>query len=250
MDKNIGFNRNILLPWLDATAAFCAESTDVAEVRARLEPLVRQDIPSPTNSRKAIDILINIWMKSGGIASDLRSTAVALFQSSTVPTDRLWLHYGLTLLYYPFFRETTAAIGQLSRSEDVITGGMVKKRIIAERGQLGSLEKAAERIVFSLRNWGILSDGGRAHAYGIRRQALAGSSRDLEAWLLACALHAHPAEEVPFADLVRLPELFPFRFNLGLDDLRGHPEFAVERQGGGWDMVRLVEASDGKSGVG
>jgi hypothetical protein len=34
----------------------------------------------------------------------------------------------------------------------------------------------------------------------------------LEAWLLAIALSVHPAEELPFADLLRLPELFPFRF--------------------------------------
>jgi hypothetical protein len=39
---------------------------------------------------------------------------------------------------------------------------------------------------------------------------------------------------------VLLPELFPFRFTLTLDHLHQHPQFAVQRQGAGWDMVRPI----------
>jgi len=240
MDKGIGFNRNIYLPWLDATAAFCAETEDPAEIRTRLEPVVGQRISSAANRRKAIDILINIWGKSAEIAPALRDEAVAYFQKSPVIGDRIWLHYGLTALYYSFFREVTAAIGQLGRQEDNITPAMVKQRLIARRGQLGSLEKAVERIMFSLRNWDVLTDSGQRYAYVPKRQAFSTSSADLEAWLLACALRAHPAEELAFADLLHLPELFPFRFTLAVDHLRTHPWFVVQRQGAGWDMVRLV----------
>jgi len=240
MNKGIGFNRNIYLPWLDATAAFCAETEDPVEIRARLEPVVGQRISSAVNRRKAIDILINIWVKSAEIAPALRNEAVAYFQATPVIGDRIWLHYGLTALYYSFFREVTAAIGQLGRQEDSITPAMVKQRLIAGRGQLGSLEKAVERIMFSLRNWDILTESGQRYAYVPKRRAFSTSSADLEAWLLACALHAHPAEELPFADLLHLPELFPFRFTLAVDHLRTHPWFVVQRQGAGWDMVRLV----------
>ena len=56
MNKGIGFNRNIFLPWLDAAAAFCAETDDPAEIRARLEPVLSQRISSAVNRRIAIDI--------------------------------------------------------------------------------------------------------------------------------------------------------------------------------------------------
>jgi hypothetical protein len=240
MDKGIGFNRNIILPWLDAAAAFCAETDDPVELRAHLEPVVGQRIASAANRRKAIDILVNIWVKSAGIAPELRDEAVAHFQATPVIGDRIWLHYGLTLLYYSFFREVVAAIGQLGRYEDRVTPAMVKQRLISSRGQLGSLEKAVERIMFSLRNWDLLTESDQRYAYAPQRQAFPASSADLEAWLLACALRAHPADELPFADLLRLPELFPFRFTLAVDDLRAHPRFAVQRQGAGWDMVGLV----------
>lgn len=55
---------------------------------------------------------------------------------------------------------------------------------------------------------------------------------ELEAWLLACALCADPERTVPFADLVRLPLLFPFRFSITAGQLRRRPGFDVQRQGG------------------
>ncbi len=80
----------------------------------------------------------------------------------------------------------------------------------------------------------------RRYAYAPRGQALSTQREDLEAWLLACALQAHPAHELPFADLLRLPELFPFRLTIGVGALRRHPFFAVQRQGVGLDMVGLA----------
>jgi hypothetical protein len=212
----------------------------LAEIRARLEPVVGQRISSTENRRKAIDILINIWVKSADVAPGLCDEAVAIFQATPVVGDRIWLHYGLTLLYYSFFREVAAAIGQMGRYEDHITPAMVKQRLISGRGQLGSLERAVERIMFSLRNWSILDETDQRYAYATQRQVFSASSNDLEGWLLACALYAHPAEELPFADLHRLPELFPFRFTLSVDEVRAHPRFALQRQGAGWDMVRVI----------
>ncbi len=240
MNKGIGFNRTIFLPWLNAAAGLCAETDDPAEIRARLEAVVGQDLKGVDARRKTIDILINVWLKSADVAPALHAEAVSWFQATQVPDDRLCLHYGLAMVYYPFFRECAAIIGQFGRHEGTITNRMVKQRLVAERGHLGSLDKAEERVVASLRNWGMLTESDQRYAYAPQRQILTASNTDLEAWLLACALRAHPAEELPFADLLHLPELFPFHFTLTVDHLRTHPWFGVQRQGTGWNMVRVV----------
>lgn len=116
----------------------------------------------------------------------------------------------------------------------------MKQRLVAERGQLGSLEKAVERVMFSLRDWGVLSATARRQVYWAEQQGLAAGGTELELWLLGCVLRAHPADELVFADLVRLPELFPFRFTVTLDHLRRSWSFEVQRQGASWDMVRFV----------
>lgn len=244
MDKGIGFNRTVFRSWLDATAAFCAETDDPDEIRARLEPVVGQHLTGEEGQRKTIDVLINIWLKSEEIAPGLHEEAVDWFQTSPVVEDRLWLHYGLSLLYYSFFRECAAAVARFGRLEGKVTTRIVKKRMAAKRGHLGSLDRSVERIIASLRDWGVLTETEERYVYEARLQAFPASSTEVETWLLACALHAHPAEEIPFADLLRLPELFPFRFTLAVDALRQHPRFDVQRQGPGWEMVRLVLTGD------
>lgn len=238
MNKNIGFRRNIYREWMDAAAALCIETDSLSELRARLDPIVAAQVTSPDSRRMALDILVNIWGKSAASHPVLRSDALKLYAGTGNAADRLWLHYGMTLLTYPFFRLGTITIGQLSRHAEVITPKEVKAKMIAELGELGALEKAAERIIFTLRNWGILAETDQRYAYQPLRRGLSASSLALEEWLLAATLTAHPAEELPFDDLVRLPELFPFRFAIGVDQIRKSARFEVHRQGIGWDMVR------------
>jgi hypothetical protein len=144
------------------------------------------------------------------------------------------------MLYYPFFWQCVTAIGQAGRYNGVMSNKLVIQRLAAEIGQLGSLERAARRVVASLREWGMLQAAEKWGVYEPRYQTLTASSQALEAWLLACALQAHPAQEIPFADLVNLPALFPFRFTLRAHDMRHWPGFAMQRQGSGVDMVRAA----------
>ena len=64
--------------------------------------------------------------------------------------------------------------------------------------------------------------------------------KELQLWLLSAALLAHPSEELPFSELVRLPEFFPFRLTIGVQDVRESARFEVNRQGMSWDMVALA----------
>ncbi len=240
LDKGVGFNRNIKLEWLDSAAAFCLEIDDPKAIRARLELVLAQDRSGKDAIRKSIDILINIWLKNRENYPGLYQQAATLYQTTMIPTDRLWLHYGLTMLYFPFFRDCAAAIGQLSRYEETITNRIVIDKMIGEMGHLGSLERSAQRVVASLRDWGILTDSGEANAYVPQYRTFTASRPELERWLLSCALHAHPVEQLPFADLLHLPALFPFKFTVTVYDLSQADGFEVQRQGMGMDMVRAV----------
>ena len=239
--KGIGFNRNILLPWLDAAAAICLETDDEKELRQRLQPIVAEDVNSPTNLRKTIAILVNIWQRTGKTEPLLRQAALDYYRTTVQLEDRLWLHYGMVMLAYSFFYQCTAVIGQLSRYDDPISVALIRKQLIAEIGQLGSLSEAVNRAVYSLREWNILVQGAERNTYLAKRNAFVANEPQLETWLLACGLKWNVATESPLADLVRMPALFPFQFSLTLDDIRQASWFEVERQGSGINMVRLNE---------
>jgi len=143
-------------------------------------------------------------------------------------------------LYYSFFRETASVIGKLSKRGNLITTKEVIKQLVSERGHLGSLERSAQRIVSSLRDWDVLIDSNQSFSYQARYRELKTDSLELEAWLLQCAFNGKNVEQIPYEDLIRLPELFPFKIKIGLDYLRKYTPFSVYRAGGGINMVEMT----------
>ena len=241
IDKDIGFNRNVKLDWLNAVASFVIETSDSAEIRQRLDTVLSHDRTGVEAKRKTIDILINIWLKNGEQHPGLYQFATECFKNTVIPTDRLWLHYGLTILYYKFFRDCANVMGKMSRYGELIATSNLKKALIAQRGNLGSLERSVERIVSSLRDWEVLIDSDTKYAYIAKYREYDSSNIDLQSWMLKCALTAKGVEQLPYEDLIRLPELFPFVINVSVDALRKHQWFNVYRQGAGLIMVGIDE---------
>jgi hypothetical protein len=240
MNKNIDFRRNIYRSWLDAAAMLAAETDNPAQLRAQLDPVVAARIGGKESRRMALDILVKVWGTSRDTNLPLRQEALKLWRISTSADEQLWLHYGMILLQYPFFRLSVATIGRMSQYTDTITPKDIKSRLSAELGQLGALDKATERVIFSLRDWSILVPGTKRYTYSPRRQAFRTERKEVQLWLLSATLLAHPSEELPFSELVRLPELFPFRLTIGVQDVRESADFEVNRQGMSWDMVAFA----------
>lgn len=239
MNKGIGFSRTIMLDWLDATASMCIQNIETAEIRQRLSNVISDTVYGSDAQRKTIDVLLAIWEKSKKTVPLLNGMALELFPSLTTSHERLWLHYGLSLAYYPIFRKCTSVIGQVGRTEETITRNIVKYRVAADYGHLGALDRSIERIIASLTNWGILLTTSDRSKYKIRPQKSKTNNSLLESWLLACAMESHPSEGIPFNDLIHLPELFPFFITLGVDALREAPFIEVLRQGGGLDIIQM-----------
>jgi hypothetical protein len=236
----IGFRRNVYLEWLEQTAALFCMAQDPAEVRERLDAVVALTVQSGVNRRQTLDILCNTWGPREGPAERLREEALRIYQETTANGQHVALHYGLTLMAFPFFREGARIVGQRLRFGGAVRTDEVRQQLLASLGNLGAAADAVKRIIFSLRNWGLLEDSGRRYAYQACEPRMALGTPDVERWLLAAALTAHPADELPFADLVRLPELFAFEFSLRPYDLAGASSLLdVYRSGGGWDAVRL-----------
>lgn len=223
---------------MDVTAALRVQTDDPLKIRQELEPILAKHLTGTDARRKTIDVLIDIWHKSADVSPILHHQALELYQNAYISTDYVWLHYGLSLLYFSLFRQIALSIGQISRIQETITRKELKKRMAAEFGHLGALDRSVERISATLTDWDILPAVKRGYYRPIRSE-LETELSEIEIWLLACALFAHPAEALPFSDLLRLPELFPFHFTIELEQLRHHACFEVHREGSGYYLVKL-----------
>jgi hypothetical protein len=207
-----------------------------------LDQLLAPEVSGPTARRKVIDVLLGFWDKSAAIAPRLHQAALDLYQNAYTTADYLWLHYGLGLVYYPIFRQVVGIIGQLGRLQPSITRQQIKARVIAEWGHRGGIDRSIERICHSLTEWGLFSPTTEKTAYRPEIHVLQTDNPDLELWLLACALFAHPSKAILEADLLRLPELYPFAIQVSHRSLAKSLWFTLTREGG-LEMVRLNQVS-------
>lgn len=238
-DKNIGFSRTIYFEWLEAVAELCLKHDDLQTVRHALDVFLAPHVAGAVARRKTIDVLVAIWYKTAFISPPLHTAARAMFAESYTDAEHLWLHYGLAVLYYPIFRRVAAILGQKGRLNESVTRAQVKSLVAAEWGHLGGLDRSVERICASLTQWGVLVPSAPRSRYQPKTRAWSVNNPSLEEWLLACALHAHPADSLPVDDLVRLPELFPFVFHLRASELARSPWFHIYHEGE-WHMVSLA----------
>jgi len=239
MIKQVGFRRDIRATWFDAAAALRDETEDVDEIRTRLDALLAPEIIGPENRAITVQILLRIWAKPDPEITGLHREAVDRFSTVEDPADRVWLHYGVCLLTYPFFRTAAGQAGLLLRQRGVISTASLKERLIADLGQLGSLDNATKAVMFALRQWSFVEATDRRGSYRACQPART-TDPCLEGWLLTCALQSHPADGLPVGDLLAWTALFPFRFTLSAEGIRQVPGLEIQRQGGNVDIVRIA----------
>ncbi len=245
-NASIGFDRRIRRAWLDRTAEIVGEALSGAGlgpaaltfVRAALNRALEEEIRGGDARRKTINVLTRIWLRVPEAHRALRDEALVLW-AGVPPDGRLWLHWGLALLAYPFFRDVAATVGRLTRSQERFTIALVARELAARWGERTTLDYAAPRAISSLADWGVLvAVEGEKGVYR-RTPERAAPHPELPLWLLEAALRASPGDVTSLYDLLHLPALFPFRLDVGLDRLYASPRFLIFRNGDGEEWVTV-----------
>jgi len=219
----LGFDRKLKLKWMDAAAELASQPP--AEAKATLEAFLSTDVKGKDARRKANDALRRLWVTCE--RNRLTAEAQRLFRNAT-PDGRVALHYGMSLMAAPFFRDAVHFIGRLIRLQGKVGVAAVRTRIYERWGERSTLNSVTARVFASLEDWGILKSLGRGN---YEANELVITEAPLGSWLLAAALHAHQSKRLPPDELVALPELFPFEIDNGSQLVRAGQYFALHRQG-------------------
>lgn len=237
MRKIVGIDRKIKRAWLDAVLDRLVQTTDEAELRTFLDDQLTAELPGKESRAKSTGIVLRIW---SGIPRErviLRDRAVALLPRIS-GQERIWLHWGMTALAYPFFRDTAEIVGRLLALQDDFTTAQVQARMLTAWGDRATSKEAAQKLLNTLVDWEVLrSTTTKGHFLQARK--MTASIPDLQVWLLEALLGASAADEIEAQQLLRLPESFPFTVSVGVTDLRRHEGFDIHRQGLDMDMVAL-----------
>lgn len=237
MRKIVGIDRKIKRAWLDKVLDRIATTTDEAELRPFLDRTLKDELPGRESRAKSAGIILRIW---SGIPKErvaLRDRAVALLAKVSGP-ERIWLHWGMTALAYPFFRDAAEVVGRLLALQDDFTTAQVQARLLTAWGDRATSKQAAQKLLTTLLDWEVLRPSKTKGQFLLARKITTGST-ELQLWLLEALLGANAADEIEAQQLLRLPEAFPFTLSVGVADLRKHEGFNIHRQGLDMDMVAL-----------
>ncbi|MCB1782196.1 MAG: hypothetical protein H6953_18435 [Chromatiaceae bacterium] len=237
MSQVVGISQKIKRAWLDVVLDRLAKTTDAAELRVFLDQHLKDELPGPESRAKNSGIILRIWSGIPANRIALRNRAVALLPRIS-GQERIWLHWGMTALAYPFFRDTAEVVGRLLALQDDFTTAQVQGRMLTTWGDRATSKEAAQKLITTLVDWEVLRST-KTKGHFLLARKMTASIPDLQLWLLEALLGASAADEIEAQQLLRLPELFPFGLSVGVADLRGHKSFTIHRQGLDMDMVAL-----------
>src|SRR6516162_9317243 len=155
MRKVVGIDRKIKRAWLDKVLDRLATTNDEKELRAFLDRALKEELPGKESRAKSVGIVLRIWSSVPKERQVLRDRAVALLPKIS-GQERIWLHWGMTLLAYPFFRDAAEVVGRLLALQDDFTTAQVQARLVTSWGDRATSKEAAQKLITTLVDWEVL----------------------------------------------------------------------------------------------
>lgn len=236
----IGFDRDLELDWLEATAARVAEGSSPAQVREFLWKLLEGKVAgdAPRSGRgKTATVLLHIWSDVPVEVVPLRNDCLeALTRLSG--EQQLAAHWTMAMATYPFFVEVVSAVGRLLALQETVALNQVTRRIAEKWGDRSTAVRACRRVVRSIVRWGALRDTEKHGVYARRRDGLQVEATEAPL-LVEGLLRGLEAHSLPTASLRAHPALFPFLLELSGSRTRAGARLDLHLEGVDREVVTL-----------
>jgi len=210
----IGLDRLVRLKWLERTAYLVLAGNEPPAVKplllGELQGSFRTGKTTMRGSlHKTITILMKIWVRPPYELHSFQSDGLKLL--SRLPReDHIAVHWGMAMAVYPFWGAVAAHVGRLLRLQGTAAAAQIQRRLREHYGERETVSRAAQRILRSFVDWGVLEETSKR---GIYRQGLSRAidHPQLIAWLVEAFLHATPNASVVLRTVLDSTSFFPFR---------------------------------------
>lgn len=231
MTKMLGFDRQIKKVWLDITMELLAEGKSVKEIKEKQESFMAADLSGKIARRKTRLVISRMWLDDDPNLVVLRREALSIFEENPEIDTRIF-HWGLCLAAYPFFRDIAAICGRLIALQGYFGVSQVHDRISKIWGERSTLTRASSRVIQTIRIWKLIESADKARAYtSSEKTKVAVQEKHEAAWLIHSLLMSRENGSISVDEIGKMPELFPFKINFGLDSLVGSKGIEISRQG-------------------
>jgi len=234
-EREIGFDRDIKLEWLDSVANQVAMGQPVEGVRKHIHELLGKTLARAALT-KTTTVLLRVWSQVPQPALQLRDRIAFSFLDLTAE-ERLTAHWALAMASYPFFADVATSVGRLLALQGDVQNATLKRRLAERWGDRSLMPQAARKVIRSMVNWGVLRDP-KPGVYIASPTPVFPTRRCMQ-YLVEALLVNGKERSVPVAEIDTHPALFPFRIEVLAQHLRSAKQFNVHREGIDSEIVEL-----------
>ena len=241
----IGFGQRIKFAWMEHVGGLASsgQPTDEAwqELTAYLEREISTGSGAKRGSREKVrTVLAQVWLNVPGPLMAMRNDGLSLLRSLPMK-DHLGVHWGMTMVVYPFWGAVAAAVGKLAALQAEFQSAQIHRRMQEQFGERETVRVSTRRAFGSFVEWGVVKNGKGKQGYVLAPKR-AVTDPKLAAWLAEALVRQSQNDLMPVNALSRAPGLFPFtlpRLTTAMISQTGRLE--VIRHGLDEEAVRLRE---------
>lgn len=237
MSRRIGFDRHIKLDWLDTMAGVVKKESDIDKIRSEMHSYLEKEFPLPVARRKTITVLTRIWYKVPKEHIDIRNRGFELLPNLE-QKDRIWIHWGLTLLAYPFVRDITTYLSRCFSLNDNCSTQEVTRKMEESWGYRTTMKRAFDRVILSFSYWDIITKDKKSGIIQPKNR-LSSTNKNLNLWLLEAILLAEENHSIPFDQINKIPSAFPFELSLNYSEILETNRFIANQITGSRAMISV-----------
>jgi len=218
----VGMNVVVKRGWTKKAVELLGENLTEDQYKEALNEHLSFEIDSPTNLRKAREILIRVWGRDTEGVEELQKEGRELVQKH--PDQFTDINWCMTALVFPAFTDIAKLMGKMFEFQDTITTTQIKQKMFDEWGETGTLETVVAKIVGTMREaGGITSEKtGRQESASIEV-----NHPEVISYMIMVAMTLDGSSYYPFSSLTAFPMLFPFRYHVSKEMLMQDDRFVL-----------------------
>lgn len=211
MVKPVGFDQKIQFQYLDFLAKNLKNynSKDIYRV---LEEHLLSSIRGDKSRKNAITMLMKIWMLVEPNIQEIQGTLIREYPYFSNAEQRC-VHYCLTCIAYPFYREQMNYLGKHLKMADTVKSKILVSQMKSLYGDRRRVEVASSAVLSSSKDWGIITMD-KPGLYSAMEQRLVVNDK-LVKNLLIEVLMEHLSTNTVSIEMVNASALFfPFEYHV------------------------------------
>ncbi len=217
MKKTVGFDQKILPDYLHYTANEASYTTK-KEMYKKLKQYLSGNISGISSRKHVVTLLMKIWYHIPEINKPLQKRALKLLPQLDSQQQNV-LHWGMTLLAYPFFKDVAGEIGRLSSRQHDFFVAQIYRKMKEWYGDRRRIEVATQAVLSSMKSWQIIIP--KKRGVYVLPEKIKLLDVQIINWLTAVAIISSKKEYIQLSEIPTLSYLFSFIFNINtsiLDD--------------------------------